>query len=82
MQRLLAEEIALAENTNELLIFGIGLANCHAHLTLRDDEERITTGTLSNNIVTLLIEGLFENIGDLDQRVLRQFLEDRYTKNQ
>lgn len=80
VQCLLAKEVALAQHSDELLLLRIGLANRHAHLTLRNDEERVAACALPHNVVALLVERLLQHVGDLDQRVLGQFFEDRYTE--
>lgn len=50
-----------------------------SYLSFRYDEERVTSRTLSNNIVSILVMSLFQHIGDFNQRIFGEVLEDRYT---
>lgn len=80
MQCLFTKKVTLAQHANEFLVFRVRLTNRHANLTLRNNEERVTASALSHNVITLLIEGLFQHIGNLDQRVFGQFFEDRHAE--
>lgn len=69
MQCFLAEKVAFTENPNEFLLLGVWLSNCHAHLTLWNDEECVATSTLPNNVVALLVECFLQYVRDFNQRV-------------
>lgn len=51
------------------------------YLSLWDDEEGVTPGPLPDDVVSILVVRLFEDIRDLDQSVFGQVLEDWYAVN-
>lgn len=108
LQRFLAKEIAFAQNANEFLFLWVRLANRYTYLSLWNDEESVTSSTLSHlfekrqwirndssiclakrlsgstdsyNVIALLVEGLFQYIGNFDQRVFGQILENGHTES-
>lgn len=79
LQRLLAKEVSLAEHPDELLLLRILLLDRYTHLALGYDKEGVTPCTLSHYIIAALIVCLLQNIGDFDERILGQVLEDGHT---
>lgn len=79
MECLLAEEITLAQHPYELLLLGVLLLDRHPHLALRYNEEGIAPGTLAYYVIASLVVGLLQDIGDLNERVIRQVFEDGNT---
>lgn len=81
LKRLLSKEITLAQHAYEFLLLCIRLLDRHTHLALGDDEEGITACPLAHNVITSLIVRLLKHIGDFDQGILWQILENGHAAN-
>lgn len=62
LQSFLAKEVSLIQGANVFLLGWVGLLHGNFDFALAYDEERITSGTLSNDVVTFLVERLGEKI--------------------
>jgi hypothetical protein len=76
LQRLFPKEVTFAQSPNEFLLERILRPNSHLYLSLRDDEESVTTSALANDVITLLVIAFLKNVGDLDERIFGKIFED------
>jgi hypothetical protein len=58
LESLFAEEVALAQGPNILFLRGVGLLDGHSHLTSTYYEECISSRSLPDYIVTIVVESL------------------------
>lgn len=76
MQSFFTEEVAFAQRSNELFLERILRSDSDPNLTLRDDEESVASGSLTNDVVALLIIALLKHVRNLDERVFGKIFKD------
>jgi hypothetical protein len=76
LERLLPEEITFSERPDVLLLVRVLHLLRHLDGALADDEEGVASGALSDDVVPVGVERLFQHVGYLDEGVFWQVLED------
>lgn len=72
---LFTKEIAFGQHTYKSFLEGILRANGDLNLALRNDEERVTSRALTNDVVALTVVALFQDIRDFNKCIFRQVFE-------